>query len=448
MATLREARARVIAQPGWLDTLDVAVAACVRAFVEEEARETPQGELQPLAWEIIFDVIGEDFAETHFANRKRNRKLLEIPYLVPEMRVELCREVEMRLLAFMKEHLAADASQASFVKVCEQLALENPTGRADTLGAMLSADLAGHGHDLPLALHVGHTSPCTLVADRDKWVSERRESRRALLMACQGRSLPPSMRKYILTEALVREDLVKACEKHILQARRERDAVANWSESWVARSVADALRLLRTDADALGPLDFSHLETKCKQVLELHSQMTGRQHGSLALPLFMLLLDFPFESTANLLAMLERLREILPPRARTLQFAQSLWARIVDHAPDLAGKVRRVIEEHRAAAAAVEIEEPHVLLLDWAESALVGCVKINVARYVWMQSLIPGLLDAEVPSWDLDMFMSQCVKIFCLAGESIGLAQSVSELQRAVREKPRNLSTRALREAS
>lgn len=467
MSILRESRAQVIEENGWLEKLDEEVARMLHKFVVEESKSSSQGEWQPMAWEILFDLVGESFAERHFGDHKRNRKLLEVPYLVPAMRVELRRELELRVLEFLEKEMPTKEFELRVKEVCNKSAMLRSTHKesahskscADSLGGMICADFSGQGHEILLATEVRHSPPLGLVNDYDRWIYCRAEDRKDFLLACRGRSLPKSVRRYVLHEVLYHERFSEECYQEFLRNSREYDGESphpgesptrSKTHAFVIRGVNEALESLQDDLKGYSEQQMQTIKSQCNIVLDMHYRMSGRQHGSLAVLMMMLLLDFgndPTISDVMLLGMLEKLRTIIPSRASSMQIAQTVWEKVMERSPELASFVRRLIEEHRAKQGIRERMEAHLLVLEWVENSLVGCVRLETARFVWMHCLMPGLISPDEPQWDMNLYVNMCAHLFCLIGDEIETAQSLSELQRTARERPLQLKTKVIREA-
>lgn len=527
--------------------------------------------------------------------------------MLPGLRLELERDYATQLAERLEEALSEDAVQenspasetihnhrAKFEEhvslFCHELAKEERErwgyGGAEVLGALISECVAGqvempltqrsnnwHGPDNDQkrrwhgrALEGAETGDS---ARREaRW---RKESRGRFLRRCQGRSLPPSIRKFIISESLFSVAHMDQCKSDILKGvpdrsnngavpgspssvtsgtddRGENDialgaaavaigvtkplndetggADANGNNSSISSGsggasdglprlskihnlISRAVRATFRRLKSVWSLQEEHIR-RANTILNQYFIMTGYFHSSLVPLLATLLCEFleePGFSDLAFVSMLDQLHRALPGRSEAAQVAKNIWSRLNQEAPNVTLSIRNLIEKHRiqaarvaeatsmaataataagqspvAAAAAAQAHacdetsspqgigaaeevdpdelEPYMLVSPLVECCLVGVLRREAVLFVWTECLIEAAIGATISDsaddptqvrdnsvWSSERFVRICTAALLLIKENLGGLQSISELQRVLKEKPVDIHTCDLRKA-
>ncbi len=469
-------------QLAWCQLEDAAVGpAIVSLFNDFEKSEQAQ--------EILIEIIGEECCKKYLGKRAntkaRNRKILYPPYMLPQVRKQLERNVESELVQKLertlhKSDIAPEMDNYSkyLSTLCSKYTEDNQIenrGAADILGSILCQTIHATAFKLPLVEPI-----CNDVypgGSREKWEERIMPSRKALLKSCVGRSLPPSVRKFILCDSLFEATYVQQCQLDAKRSMRERGFILDGGDVHYSMSKIHNLigRLVDESFQSSfrGNVDRAchdlPLEKMAKDVLNAYYIFNGSHHPALLPMLLPLLIELGHQYEDEpfvFVAMLSRFNQAFPRRREAaVRVSQTAWNLVKQTKPSVAEWISRIVETHRAqqnsssSGRDLDVEQGEcVLFLPWIECAFVGLFKYESAMFCWTECLLPGCIEASssVPTnpkifrqgiWDSERFAQIIAASVGLLEEPLLQAQSIAELERIFGTRPIRLHTKDIREA-
>ncbi|CAK9019033.1 Uncharacterized protein SCF082_LOCUS14343 [Durusdinium trenchii] len=370
--------------------------------------------------EVVLEVLGDKFARGH----ERDRKLLFVPFLAPQVRKEMESETRKRLKAFLEVELKGvrDPELTSELEqACLRLGKERGE-RAEALGGVLGDLFAGRGFELPLCMD-----------DSEETEPPDFES---FLLRCQGRWLPRSLRKFLLWRALSSHVHVEDCERDLLTGLEDRALPVSDNDG--ARLDPSHSKIHNLITRLIEENSHDHvlgrgmgLEAKrgvlkrAERLLNQFYVMRGEYNASVVRVLLPVLADFREDATVDdtkMLALFDALRKQLPSRREAPAVAKAVWATVVRRSPDLVDDVRNLIERSRANAVVASNQgcEPHELVVEWVQVAFVGILQPKAVQFAWTQCLLGG-------TWDVDKFARIAAEVLMLLSPWIRVAQTLAE---------------------
>ena len=411
--------------------------------------------------EVLFNMVGETFTKKYFGEVIRDKKLLKLPYMSKETLFEMVTKCRQELTNLTKSVVLDSDIQERLSSSIRNLALESHSKRVESLnvsdfwGPVIFENATNHNRSVPLIDAKTTFERVNRILKVNDGSVSNCEHYRSILKACQDRILPINLRRGLLKLVLFDKGAVDTAKRDISINFVERGSSENeMTLSKIHRMIDHQVNEeMRSSLSFFGSQaspqqyrdhDTTRLKRKLKSVLNQYYIMTGIHHYSQLFLATPIVFEFQKSEDVELVVAIDKVFRLMPRPKEYNGLARQIWSIACEEFPDEAQGLVALLEKFRTKEAKQLIDQPFQFFLPWIEKMLVGIVKNEAMYFIWLQCLLPSLLENKL-EFDIDVFIQYCIRIFGMIREQIRRAMSIPELRQIFEIAPKRILTLSLR---